>query len=177
MVFETDASNLVAGDGDDDTDIVVRDRLRGATRLVSVDLPAAPLVDPGDFDAVRPTVSGNGRVVGFGVAGRDPVGGGFLVVGPFLRDLAARTTTTLPVALADGTLLGRVTLADSGRQAAYVQVVPVGPGDHDYAAVVVNTASNAPLRVLSAGTLSGRSGDNVEVALAGNGNAGALALR
>ncbi|MBA3264841.1 MAG: PD40 domain-containing protein [Nocardioidaceae bacterium] len=61
VVFESTASNLVAGDTNDDSDVFVRNRVRDVTRRVSVGKDGAQ-GNSGSFD---PAVSADGRYVAF----------------------------------------------------------------------------------------------------------------
>jgi Tol biopolymer transport system component len=61
VVFQSDASNLVAGDTNDATDIFLHDRSTGATTRVSVAGDGAQ----GNHDSLTPSISGNGRYVTF----------------------------------------------------------------------------------------------------------------
>lgn len=61
VVFDSDATNLVAGDRNRDTDVFVRDRRRGTTERVSVD----KFGFEGDNDSFYPSISPDGRFVVF----------------------------------------------------------------------------------------------------------------
>lgn len=61
VVFESEASNLVAGDLNGETDVFVHDRKTGATRRVSV----GPGGVEGGSESEDPSISANGRWVGF----------------------------------------------------------------------------------------------------------------
>jgi hypothetical protein len=61
VAFESDATNLVAGDTNAKRDVFVRDRVSGTTSLVSVDSLGAQ----GNDDSHRPSISANGRSVAF----------------------------------------------------------------------------------------------------------------
>ena len=61
VAFDSDATNLVAGDGNDFTDIFVHDRLTGTTTRVSRNTEGG---DP-DGESFFPSLSGNGRFVAF----------------------------------------------------------------------------------------------------------------
>jgi Tol biopolymer transport system component len=61
VVWESDASNLVPGDGNAKFDIFARDMKTGITTRISVDSAGAE----GDKDSLNPTVSDNGRYVAF----------------------------------------------------------------------------------------------------------------
>jgi hypothetical protein len=61
VAFESDASNLVAGDTNGDRDIFVRDRIAGTTTRVNV---SSTGIQANGF-TVGPTISADGRFVGF----------------------------------------------------------------------------------------------------------------
>ncbi|MFN2114534.1 MAG: TolB family protein, partial [Anaerolineae bacterium] len=61
VVFESFASNLVAGDTNREPDVFLHDRRTGLTMLVSAGLDGAPA----DAGASAPAISANGRVVAF----------------------------------------------------------------------------------------------------------------
>jgi len=61
VVFRSDATNLVAGDGNGVSDIFAHDRISGATRRVSVDSSGAEAT----LGSSLGTISGNGAVVAF----------------------------------------------------------------------------------------------------------------
>jgi hypothetical protein len=61
VAFESDATNLVAGDANAKRDVFVRDLVSGTTSLVSVDSSGAQ----GDGDSHRPDISANGLSVAF----------------------------------------------------------------------------------------------------------------
>ena len=61
VAFESDATNLVVGDGNDSSDVFVSDRETGTTSRVSVDTTGTEMNDE-SFD---PSISGDGRYVAF----------------------------------------------------------------------------------------------------------------
>ena len=61
VVFHSLATNFVAGDANGDYDVFVRDRQNGTTECVSLDVNGAP----GDFYSEFPSISADGRFVGF----------------------------------------------------------------------------------------------------------------
>lgn len=63
VVFESGASNLVAGDNNGAYDVFVKDTLTGVTTRVSTN--SAGLESSAGFDSVHPAVSGNGRYIAF----------------------------------------------------------------------------------------------------------------
>jgi Tol biopolymer transport system component len=90
VAFQSFATDLVAGDGNDDYDIFVRDRLLGTTSLVSI-TPEGLFGDQGGFEA---RISGNGRHIAFLSTGLDLAGlAGTSFPQVMLRDLDAGTTS------------------------------------------------------------------------------------
>ncbi|MCA1845405.1 MAG: hypothetical protein LC792_19875 [Actinobacteria bacterium] len=61
VAFESSATNLVAGDTNDEPDVFVHDRQTGRTRRISV----ASDGSQGDGGSFRPSISGDGRFVAF----------------------------------------------------------------------------------------------------------------
>jgi len=108
VAFESDASNLVAGDANQQTDVFARTLPNGPTELISAGAGAA--ADGGSF---APAVSANGAAVAFESVAHNLVPG----VAPTARNVYVRdrsaTTTALVSALANG---GPSTL-DSGQSA------------------------------------------------------------
>ncbi|GAB1640312.1 TolB family protein [Krasilnikovia sp. MM14-A1259] len=94
VAFQSGASNLVAGDTNDYSDIFVRDVVAGTTERVSV--PTTP-TGIGGADH-RPVISADGRRVAFVSYAQDMVPG-ITFWGPklFVRDLDAGTTTLASV--------------------------------------------------------------------------------
>ena len=128
VVFDSDATNLVRADGNQHTDVFLRDRRRHTTVLVS----ASSLNVQGNNDSFSPLISANGRIVAFqSLAGNMAPGDG-----PredvFVRDLRQRTTSVVGVA-DDGSpraaelvpqLLQRPALSADGRIAAFSSTAP-----------------------------------------------------
>ena len=103
VAFESDASDLVAGDSDTNgrPDVFVHDRQAGTTQRVSV----AGCASEANGDSLSPRVSPDGRYVAFQSSATNLVNGdtnGFTDV--FVRDLVDKTTQ-------------RVSVSDSGTQA------------------------------------------------------------
>ena len=64
VAFWSDASNLVAGDSNDSTDVFLRDRVAGTTERVSVSRTGVQ-ASPTDEGSGRPAISADGRLVAF----------------------------------------------------------------------------------------------------------------
>ncbi len=121
VVFESSATNLVAGDANGLTDLFVRDLETGSTRLVSVNAAGTA---SGNGGSTRAVVSGNGRFVAFQSSASNLVSGDTNgVQDVFVRDLMLNTTTLVSVNSA-GTASGNTSssapvLSDDGRFVAF----------------------------------------------------------
>jgi Tol biopolymer transport system component len=94
VVFESSASDLVAGDTNNATDVFVRDLVSGATLLVSVSING--LV--GNGASRSPTMTPDGRYVAFVSAANNLVAGDNNgIPDVFVRDLQANVTTLVSV--------------------------------------------------------------------------------
>jgi Tol biopolymer transport system component len=94
VAFESSASNLVASDTNRDTDVFVRDLVRGVTTRVSVGISGSGRSGGGE----TPSISANGRRVAFESAASDIVAhdtNRFADV--FVRDLTTYKTTRVSV--------------------------------------------------------------------------------
>jgi len=123
VAFESDASNLVGGDANQQTDVFARTLPNGPTELISAGSGAA--ADGGSF---APAVSANGSVVAFESVAHDLVAG----VSPTARQVYVRdrsaATTALVSALANGgpgTLdSGQAAIGADGRVVAFASLQP-----------------------------------------------------
>jgi Tol biopolymer transport system component len=89
VAFESDATNLVAGDTNSYTDVFLRDRTAGTTTRASVDSSG----NQGDFGSHGAALSGDGKTVAFHSFADDLVpGDANFASDVFLRDSAAGTT-------------------------------------------------------------------------------------
>ncbi len=89
IAFESEASNLVTGDGNGKSDVFVRDVIAGTTTLVSVSTAGVQ----GNDTSYAPSISADGRCVAFGSAAFNLVQGdsnGYEDV--FVRDRVANKT-------------------------------------------------------------------------------------
>jgi hypothetical protein len=169
VAFETGAVNLAPDGLPGFTDIVVRDRLRGTTTLVSADLIGLPVAG-GPVAAIAPVISGDGGTVAFDLRVDGDNEACCTEVGPYVRDLGAATTTPMfGVTLTRSR--GGMDLSDDGSLIAYGEVGTGIRGETPYAVVVATTAPPAPATVVGFGQLSGRSSETFAVALAGDGGA------
>lgn len=171
VAFETDASNLVAGDTDDDTDVVLHDRFLGTTTLISTGVTIPPPL-PDEFDAMGAAISGDGSVVAFTIG--VPFGGSCCApLGPFVRDPVAGTTTRMPAP--GGLSWGVPSLSDNGSLVAYGEFSPPDQlGNAFFDAVVADTASATLVATVASGQLSHQGQSYFEVTLSGDGTTAAF---
>src|SRR5947207_175269 len=99
VVFESEASNLVANDTNGVSDVFLRDVQNGTTTLVSVDNAGGE----GNGPSTSPLISGDGRYVAFvsqagNLVGNDTNGASDV----FVRDLQTGTTTLVSVTARGG---------------------------------------------------------------------------
>jgi Ca2+-binding RTX toxin-like protein len=94
VVFESDATNLVPGDTNNERDIFVRDLLTNTTTLVS----ASSSGERGNNDSLSNSISANGRFVAFRSFATNLVPGDTNNTSDiFVRDLLTNTTTRVSV--------------------------------------------------------------------------------
>ncbi len=93
VAFSSDASNLVPGDGNDASDVFVRDLTDGTTERVSVDAAG----DDPNGSSFAPSVSADGRFVAFESFASDLIAGDDGFDGVFVRDLLENTTVRASV--------------------------------------------------------------------------------
>jgi uncharacterized repeat protein (TIGR01451 family) len=94
VAFKSEATNLVRGDRNANTDVFVRDRVAGTTERVSVDNAGRELAGGGD----QPAISPDGRYVAFVTLDLDSN----FSPDVYLRDRLAGTTTRISVAAGGG---------------------------------------------------------------------------
>jgi Tol biopolymer transport system component len=100
VAFSSDASNLVAGDTNDSTDVFVRDRRNHTTSRVSVGAGTE-----GNLDSYDPSISANGRFVAFSSDASNLVSGDTNdSTDVFVRDRVMHTT--MLVSVSSGGVLG-----------------------------------------------------------------------
>ena len=135
VAFQSDASNLVAGDANARQDVFVHDRQTGQTTLVSV----ASDGTQGDDDGYRPALSADGRYVVFDSAASNLVAGDvdapYATSDAFVHDRQTGQTTMVSVA-SDGTKGNDVSM--SGALSADGRYV----GFYSYAANLVAADTN-----------------------------------
>ncbi|HVM12370.1 MAG TPA: hypothetical protein VM638_07845, partial [Actinomycetota bacterium] len=128
VVFASDASNLVPGDTNDQTDVFVHDRLTRKTELVSA--PAGGGV--GDRSSVYPAISTDGRYVAFVSWATNMVPGDTNEAGDvFVRDRLAQRTE-------------RVSLATSGAEANGLSLPAFISGDGRFVAFGSSASNLVP---------------------------------
>jgi Tol biopolymer transport system component len=93
VVFDSDATNLVPGDTNDDTDVFVRDLVHDKTTLASLNSAG----EEGDNDSFFPSISGDGRFVAFESFASNLAAGDAPREDIFERDLDNGTTTVVNV--------------------------------------------------------------------------------
>lgn len=156
VVFESDATNLVEGDTNRDTDVFVSDRRRGKVERVSVSTRGLQ----GDNDSFAPTITPNGRFVGFQSFARNLAPSGAAEEDIFVHD-RKRGVTVLGTVSTEGTarapesdrqLLQEPALSGNGKVVAFISGADnLTPGD-------TNGAVDVFVRVLTPpdGELDGR---------------------
>lgn len=155
VVFESDARKLVEADGNGRTDVFLRDRRAGTTRIVS----ASSYNVQGDNDSFNPRITANGRFVAFQSFATNLVPKG--EDGPrediFVRDLRARTTAVASVANRGRSrsapptqFLQRPAVSNDARVVAFASNVPdLVPNDGNGASDVFLRRLDAPLTRLT----------------------------
>jgi len=120
VVFASDATNLVADDGNGATDVFVRDRAAGTTERVSVDAAGAG----GDGSSSEPAISRDGRFVVFASIATSLVSGDTNGTSDvFLRDRVAASTIRVSTDPVGGQANGACydpTISADGRFVAFV---------------------------------------------------------
>jgi hypothetical protein len=150
VAFVSDAEDLVPDDGNGMSDVFVRDRATGATRLVSV---AAAGGTAGNGPSSQPVVSNDGTRVAFVSMATDLLGEAVSGAGDvYVRDLAAGTTSLVSVDGAgsgggNGPSGGPTCSSDGVRLAFTSQASNLGPSD-------ANGMSDVYVRDLVAGSTS-----------------------
>jgi Tol biopolymer transport system component len=126
VAFDSNATDLVAGDTNGGFDVFVRDRGAGTTRRVSVTSAGA---QANDFSAAA-DISGDGRFVAFESGATNLVAGDTNGVNDiFVRDVLAETTERVSVDSDEHQLRGSIepAISGDGRFVAYRTFVPGAP--------------------------------------------------
>ncbi len=157
VAFESNATDLVVGDGNGVTDVFVRDRQTNTTTRVSVDTLGG---DP-DGWSQNPSISADGRYVAFHSDASDLVlGDGNGTWDVFVRDLQTNTTTRVSVDTAGGDPDNwslRPSISAEGRYVAFMSNATdlvVGDGNGVTDVFVRDRQTNTTTRV-SVDTLGG----------------------
>ncbi len=116
VAFPTTASNLVPGDTNNASDIVVRDRLLGLTYLASI----SPTAGPTNGDSLWASISDDGRYVAFQSSATNLIEGGNPWPGVYVRDMEGGVEC--------------ISLPDEGGHANNVSIKPVITPDGRYVA-------------------------------------------
>lgn len=144
VVFSSTASDLVAGDTNGRSDVFVRDRLAGTTRLLSLRANGSPI----QFDAVAASASRDGRFVAFSTLDSGIVAGDTnSAVDRFLIDRDSDqddvfdepgATTVERISLNDagaqmfnGADIARAAVSDDGASVAFATLQPIDAGDNN----------------------------------------------
>ena len=115
VVFESAASDLVANDTNNASDVFLRDLVAGTTTLVSV---SSNGVSPGNLESSAPTITPDGRYVLFASRASDlAAGDANNAVDLFVRDTIAGTTTLVTRNSANtASFAGQSAIWDGNRQ-------------------------------------------------------------
>ncbi len=134
VAFQSDASNLVAGDGNGTTDVFARDLVAGTTEVVS-----RAAAGQGDAPSQAPAISADGQSIAFeSTATNLAAGAGSERSAVYRRDRATGTTVLVSVALAGGAAAGdsgQAAISADGRIVAFAST-----GDDLVAAASARTA-------------------------------------
>lgn len=128
VVFDSDASNLVRGDTNRDTDVFLRDRLFNRTTRLSVTTTGKQ----GSNDSFHPRITADGRFVVFASFAENLAPGDGAGEDAFLRDRRARRTSVIGARSRGGPragervrqLLQRPSISDDGRLATFISTAP-----------------------------------------------------
>jgi Tol biopolymer transport system component len=127
VAFTSWASNLVAGDANEQSDVFVHDRSTGKTELVSVGMGGAP----GNDLSTDPSLSADGRYVAFTSYASNLVSGDTAGTWDvFLRDRQSGTTERIDASPAHRRIDSRATISADGRFVAFSSdAAELVPGD------------------------------------------------
>lgn len=175
VAFETNATNLVAGDAESNGDVVLRDRLTRTTEWVSQGL-AGTQSEPFS-DSREPSLSASGRFVAFTSTASNLVPGDTNEVGDvFVRDRARGTTERVSVggarAQANGVSGGGPQMSASGRFVVFASLASnLVPSDtNESADVFIRDRFDGVTRRVSVGLYGAQAnGRSVIPAISANG--------
>lgn len=135
VTFDSDATNLVKGDRNRDTDVFVHSLITGETARVSL---ATGLNAEGNNDSFSPRITPNGRYVSFESFAENLYPGDAAGEDIYVRDLKLRATSLVSVKARRGRprgreavrqLLQRPALSDNGRLVAFTSTSPLVPSE------------------------------------------------
>lgn len=127
VAFHSTAANLVPGDSGFSSDVLLRDRLNGTTRRMTIGANGQPV------DGAFPSISADGRYIAFTSTRQDWVPGDPGALDVFVRDRRAKTTELVSVRT-DGTYGNDVStgaaISGDGRYVAFHSLASnLAPGD------------------------------------------------
>jgi Tol biopolymer transport system component len=167
VVFNSDATNLVAGDTNDAADIFLRDRWLGTTTRVSTTAAGAQVAG-GSFE---PNISGDGMRIVFPSHGQLVPNGGWNNC--YLVDRAAHTVQVLDLLPngVPGTTCDGVSIDTSGRRVAIVSNDALEAGDANAYDVYVRDLVAGTTRRVSRTPVGGLTdGSNTDARISGDGS-------
>jgi Tol biopolymer transport system component len=172
VAFQSEASNLVAGDTNLAFDVFVRDRSAGVTQRVSV----GPGAVQGDGSSFNPSISDNGRFVAFTSAASNLVSAdNNHNVDVFVRDRSTGVTQRTSIGAGGeeaNAFSGEPDISGSGRFVALMsRASNLVPGDTNGASdVFVAKRGTGAVQLVSAGRRGGRAdGESYRPAISTNG--------
>jgi Tol biopolymer transport system component len=120
VAFTTNATNLVAPDTNGDVDVLVRDRIAGTTARANADSSGVQ----GNYGAIYPAISGNGRFVAFASDAENLVANDMNGKGDeFIHDVVTGETFAVSVnpagAVADSASFGYSALSFDGKAVVF----------------------------------------------------------
>jgi Tol biopolymer transport system component len=161
VVFDSDATNLVEGDTNRDTDVFLRDRRDDRTERVSVSAAGRQ----GNNDSFNPTITISGRYVGFESFAENLIRGSSPREDVFVRDRRLDTTSLLGVGSDNRPrgaelvrqLLQRPAVSEDGRVGLFTTTARgVDPGDGNVVEDVFLRRLDPPRGTITARPPSGR---------------------
>jgi Tol biopolymer transport system component len=171
IAFASDATDLIADDGNASTDVFVRDNLAGTTTRVSVDLDG---LDP-DGPSTDPAISADGRYVAFASDASDLVaddGNGATDV--FVADLQTGDIERVSIdvdGLDSNDFSRSPSISADGGKVAFISHADdlVVDGTTDWEAIFVRDLGSATTELVSVGVAGQADADSLNPAISGNG--------